>query len=482
MADPLTPLQEKWTLALVRGDAVDVLYQPTAKGAEYHDLTIPNAILEGPRGTGKSIILRNDAHIHALMEPGMAYLIVRRTMPELRKSHLRFIEREMHRLGGTFNKTESIAYYPNGSLGYYGHCETEADVMIYLSSEFARVYFDEITTFPGSMILKLASCVRVPEGSSWVAALRGGTNPLGESADFILRWFVTKQVPAEESDEYDPNDYTAIRMRPEDNPHMDWAQYRRRLANLPEHVRKAWLDGEWVIEGVYFSDFKPQKDGQPWHVIDEAPVYRDVPLDADRPPAGVAIYRVLDYGFDPDPAVCLWIGILPSGRAVVFKERTWWRTTAIEVGKAIQRESVGMRVSETLCDPTLFDNQKATGSSVADLIEAQGIALTPSVNDRIAAGYAIHEWLNGLIDGTPKLQLLRYGCPHLIRTLPQIRQDKNHPEKIANGNDHYVMALSYFAMGNAVPSIEVTERVRKPWERAYYGAYRIGSDNVREAR
>src|SRR4051812_10272275 len=108
MAEPFTP-QDRWTLAIRRGASVDVLYRPTAKGAEYHELTVPNAILEGPRGTGKSIILRNDAHIHALMHPGMAYLIVRRTMPELKKSHLRFIEQEMHRLGGTFNKTDSIA-------------------------------------------------------------------------------------------------------------------------------------------------------------------------------------------------------------------------------------------------------------------------------------------------------------------------------------------------------------------------------------
>jgi hypothetical protein len=482
MVETLTPLQEKWTLALVQGAAVDVVYQPTVKGSTFHELATPNLLLEGPRGTGKSVILRNDAHMHALMEPGMAYLIVRRTMPELRKSHLRYIEREMHRLGGTFNKTESIAYYPNGSLGYYGHCETEADVMIYLSSEFARLYFDEITTFPGSMILKLASCVRVPENSGWTAALRGGTNPLGESADWVMRWFVTKQVTSEESDDYNPDDYASIKMVPADNPYMDWAQYRRRLANLPEHVRKAWLDGEWVIDGVYFADFKPLKDGRPWHVIDEAPIYRGVPLDADPPPSGIAIYRVIDYGFDPDPAVCLWIAILPTGRAVVLKERTYWRTTAADVGKAVMRESHGMKITETLCDPTLFDNQKATGSSVADLIEQQGVALTPSVNDRIAAGYAIHEWLNGTIEGAPKLQLLRHGCPHLIRTLPEIRQDKNHPEKIANGNDHYVMALSYFCMGNAVPSIEVVDRVRKPWMRAYYGHYRIGSDNVREAR
>jgi hypothetical protein len=58
--------------------------------------------------------------------PGLDYLIVRRTMPELRKSHLKFIEAEMRRLGGTFNKTESIEGWrrhfnevrPHSSLGY----------------------------------------------------------------------------------------------------------------------------------------------------------------------------------------------------------------------------------------------------------------------------------------------------------------------------------------------------------------------------
>src|SRR5262245_59286398 len=124
---PLTPAQERWTLALKRRETVEILYQPTVKGAEFHDLTIANAILEGARRTGNSIIPRNHAHIPALLAPGMAYLIVRRTMPELRKSHLRFIEREMVKLGGHFNKTEAIPYYPNGSRGFYGHCETDAD-------------------------------------------------------------------------------------------------------------------------------------------------------------------------------------------------------------------------------------------------------------------------------------------------------------------------------------------------------------------
>lgn len=482
---PLTPAQEKWTIALRKGSTFDLFYQPTAKGAEFHDLTTPNAILEGPRGTGKSMILRNEAHAHALMCPELTYLMVRRTMPELRKSHLKFIVREMRRLGGFFNKTESVAYYPNGSLGFYGHCETDDDVLIYLSSQFARVYMDEVTTFPGEMILKLASTIRVPEGSGWVAALRGGTNPLGESADWVLRWFINKTVPPEEAEDYNPADYTAVRMVPEDNPHLDWKQYRSRLKNLPEHVRRAWLYGEWVVEGVYFSDFYPSKDGKPWHTIEALPTLRGgarLLADGTIPPS-IAVYRTLDFGFDPDPAICLWIAVLPNGRAIVIKERSWWRTTAAEVAKAIKRESEGIRITESFCDPSMFVNSKATGSSVGDIMEINGIALTPSVNDRTAAGYAIHEWLNTTLeDGLPKLQFYRgalpLGCPELLRTLPMIRQHKTDPEKIADGNDHYVMALAYFCMGNAVPSMEVADTVRRPWMRAH-DRYRIGSGNQR---
>jgi hypothetical protein len=121
MAPAPTPSQERWTLALVRGERVERLYEPTNKGAEFHDLTIANAILEGPRGTGKSLILRFDAHMHALMAPGMAYLIVRRTMPELRKSHLRFIEREMASSAGC--STEPSRRTHDGSRGALRHSD-----------------------------------------------------------------------------------------------------------------------------------------------------------------------------------------------------------------------------------------------------------------------------------------------------------------------------------------------------------------------
>jgi hypothetical protein len=106
-----------------------------------------------------------------------------------------------------------------------------------------------------------------------------------------------------------------------------------------------------------------------------------------------------------------------------------------------------MRVVDSFCDPTMFTTSNHDGLADADYYEANGIALTPSRNDRAAIGKAIHEWLGTLIDGEPKLQILREGCPQLIRTIPDMQMDKNDPRKIAAGYDHFVMRSGISARG-----------------------------------
>jgi hypothetical protein len=47
----------------------------------------------------------------------------------------------------------------------------------------------------------------------------------------------------------------------------------------------------------------------------------------------------------------------------------------------------------------MFANSAATGlQSVGDIDEMNGIPLTPSKNDRSAAGFAIHEYLNTVLE------------------------------------------------------------------------------------
>lgn len=460
-------MEEALTVLNEAGEPVE-LYRPDPKlhQPEFHASECPNLLALGPRGTGKSTQLRFDAILRCLMIPNFRALILRRTMPELRESHLNYIEREMKLLGGEFLKTTFTAHFPNGSTISFRHCETEADVLNFLSAQYGLIVFDELSTFSLKMFLMISAACRAPADAGYQAVVRAGSNPLGEGADWMYAWFVDHTVDPEDYPEYNPADYQMIFSRLEDNDHLDVKAYRAKLANLPEHVRRAWLDGERVDEGAYFSDFCKQKlvhvgddDMQlvPWHTVSTLPKWRDED-GQERPILDFKwfnIYRAIDWGYDPDPAVCLWIAMLPNKRAIVFMERTWKRTLAKDVALDIKRESRGMRITESFCDPTM-NMKDGQDYSIGEIFEQNGVPVTPMKNDRALFGYAVHEYLNTLIDGRPQLQIVDaktvYGCPKLIQTLPQLRRDPNHPERIGDGNDHYVVALAYFCMGMAVPS------------------------------
>jgi phage terminase large subunit len=460
----------------------ELIYESLDHQTEFHISPQTNVLMEGGRGTGKSIAIRMDAHMRATSWPGFTYLILRRTMPELKKSHFGFIEAEMKKLGGFYHKTDKIAYYPNGSAGHFGHCETEADILDYLSSQYGAIYFDELSTFTLDMFLQISSSARAEQNAPYSAIVRGGTNPLGEGSSWVKQWFIDKTVNYAEFQDYNPNDFHSIHSVYTDNPHLNREQYRKQLSNLPSHVRAAWLEGQWIDPDGYFADFMVNQDEQPWHVIDQLPTVKGKPV-LEQP--WISIYRAVDWGFHPDPAVCLWIAVLPNKRAIVFKEKTWLRATAAEVAKDIVRESEGMRIVETFSDPSMGANAGHTGLSIEDYYNNNGVHLTPSRNDRAAAGAAIHEWLNTTIDEQPKLQILRHqpssglGCPNLLRTIPDMRCDKRDASKIADGEDHWVIALGYFCQGDVTHSIEPLHSSIPLYLRPQVTRKVLGNKNVR---
>ncbi len=107
-------------------------------------------------------------------------------------------------------------------------------------------------------------------------------------------------------------------------------------------------------------------DGKPWHCVQTLPMWKNEYL-FNLP--WINIYRAVDWGYDPDPAVCLWIASLPSGQAIVFKERTWKRTLASDVAQQIKQESEGMHIVETFCDPTMFIKTGNAPYSIGELFQ-----------------------------------------------------------------------------------------------------------------
>lgn len=481
-------------------------YVPAPKQLDFHESEVLNVIMEGRRGTGKSLCMRQDAHMRALAFPGFVYLIVRTTMGELKKTHLKYVDREMKSFDGDFNKTDGIAKYENGSMGFYASCNSEDEMLKLLGGEYHAIYFDEITTFTGEQIGKIGTCLRVPEDPEGIGVvilprLRGGTNPIGCGAEYVHAHFIRKDVSYEEEPDYNPNDYHYIHLDAVDNIYINPEVYDKQFSGVPLHIRRAWKDGEWIVEGAYFQDFMATLEGKPWHVITELPLVRVSTSDGEPDEDGrrwlpllqctwLLWYRAVDWGFSPDPCANLWIVMLPNGRAIVMKEQDWRMTPASSVAQQIEARSHGLRVAETYADPTMFANEAATDlHSIGNIFEDNGITLTKSRNDRAAIGYAIHEWLNTILDdGFPKLQFFNpgsttfgYGCPTLLKTIPMMRVDKTNPNKISAGDDHKVMCLGYFCQGRIGTSNEDRQVTKLPWwmQQAPTNTFKLGSESVR---
>lgn len=464
-----------------------LLYAPTPKGMEFHQAIQPNVLFYGGRGSGKSTTGRWDAHIRALSYPGFKYCILRRTYPELLKSHLVDLPKEMKAFGGDFNHTEKIARYPNGSRGFFSHCQNEQDVLNLLSAEFYLMFFDEISTFEWEMFTKLAASVRVPKNSGLVALVRAATNPLGVSAEMINRYWITKEVDPDEDPYYNPNDWYSIKANLEDNPYIDEKQYMARFSGLPEHVRKAWVDGDFSLENALF-DFRPKFKGKPYHVVQE--------LDLARILKVATVYRAIDAGWFPDPTVCLWIAHL-GNRHIVFQEKIWYKTTAVDIAAEIKEEDARLgvhKVAMTYCDPSMDINTTADIRTIKEVYEQCGIPMESSINNREMYASSMHQALaEEAAENTPRIQFYMNpynrgnGCPYLCRTIPQMRYDPKRPKAMDDHkDDHAVVACCYYLMSHSADSRSdiITGKRLPRWmqPKPNEGFKPLGWDNVRDNR
>lgn len=464
----------------------EVMYDPFPLQVEAHHNETPKLLVWGNRGGGKSLWGRWDCHMRALTYPGYKYCILRRTFPELEKSHLIDVPSEMKKLGGFFHGTKHIAYYPNGSVGFYSHCQSEQDVLNLLSAEFGEMFFDEITTFEWEMFTKLSASCRVPKNVkvNYKALVRATTNPLGVSADQVNRYFVLKDLTPEEDPRYKAEMWDNIRINAEDNPYLDAEEYFAGFAGNPEHVIKAWVTGEFGLENALF-DFRPTVNGAPYHVIPY--------IDLQGLVQKAQIYRVFDMGYFPDPAYCAWIAHL-GHRYIVFHEKLWYKTIASDIATDIKDidESLGVKkVVITYCDPTMDIKTGADIRTIKDTFELSGVPMECSINRRELFASHIHTALGEEAEpGIPRLQVYytgnknAIGCPYLAKTLPQMRYDPKKPLALDHHpQDHATVAVAYFLISSGAMERRsiIKNPTLKPWMKLKKVANLIlGSESVKE--
>lgn len=239
--------------------------------------------------------------------PQFRALILRRTIPELKKS-LYDRARELYRgidPGAAFNETDREWEFSTGSKLFFGHIQHATDIEQYQGAAFQYVGFDELTHFLKSQYLYLFTRARSAHGLP--VRIRATANPGGPGHDWVFErwapwlnrrgdyigpraesgevlWFVADKDPdaperwlsggrAEASDlisEWDamppdeqqhtprPRSRTFIAAKLADNPALmkNDPGYADRIRQQDAVTRRRLLDGDWLVQpsaGLYFQ-------------------------------------------------------------------------------------------------------------------------------------------------------------------------------------------------------------------------------------
>jgi phage terminase large subunit len=424
-------------------------YEPFARQKEFHNARAKYRLFGGAAGPGKTKALLWEAILQANEVPGCDTLLLRRTYPELESSLLAQFRRDVPRsLYRSYNESKHVVTWQNGSTTRFGYCRNESDVYQYQGAEFLFIGIDELTHFTLKQWQFLTSRNRCPArlysggvnaGKKIRPCMAGATNP-GNVGHAWVKALWVDQVPPPGFDRpelYDANDYEFIRARLDDNPiYANDAEYRRTLEALPEHLRRAFLEGDWdVFAGQYFDVF-------------------DVGRHTARPedlrlepwwPRWISI----DWGFQ-HPSAVYWHCAVPvqvtggsslnqkephqspvpnhQSRIITYREFVQNNLSPRMLAQGISERSGRERITDVFLSPDAFAHRTAEASiaeQLGDVLVANGLPrAVPADDDRVGGWQLMYQLLES------DAWMITENCAKLIDCLPTLVRDDRRVEDI----------------------------------------------------
>lgn len=366
----------------------------------------------------------------ALTYPGIRILIVRKEYPELEQTMILPMRKMIPQEVAAYNGSMHMFFFANGSTIKFGHYGSGDDVE-YQGQEYDWIFMDEATQFTESQFRTLGACLR---GSTKIPRRMYLTcNPGGVGHLWVKRLFITRQYRDGEKEK----DYTFIHATVDDNPQLLEAspEYVQMLDLLPDDVRAAWRYGDWdALAGTFFPEFR-----QETHVI--KPFWK-IPAEWKK-------YRVFDYGLDM--FACLWIAVDFEGRCYVYRELQQPDTIVSDAAKLmISLTPPEEHIEFTIAPPDMWNRQKDTGRSMAELFMENGVGIVRASNNRIQGWMAVKEMLKPMKSESDRPGLLvTEDCKGLITNLPAIQHDEKNPSDCAkepHDITHICDAIRYFCV------------------------------------
>lgn len=404
--------------------------------------------------------------LRRLKYPCTTGLILRRTYPELYKSHLIKLWEEFPQTRRWYNQQNKEMIFPNGSRLFFGSAEHAGDMNAFYSAEFADALIDEGQEFSQHELERLSGSIRCTSNpdivSKMIVGFMPGTSESGippKGLPYLKRVFVDHDIRGAE----DKQKWTFLQAFGWDNiewfrkelgwfkdPMGAWqmgskgtseeefyswpSEIRRELflktefgaqiaAITKKDLRDAWLDGKWdSFEGQYFPNFNEDK-----HTI----IAQEFKLEKWH-----KRWISCDWG-DDHPCVVHWHSQDDAGRVTTYRE-IWGREIGEEgLGKKIgevEAKYIGEGYQKLTAFWMSWDafgklNKRTRKSITAMVGEALPAYVPKPVSAGNDAGSRISGWrlMDQLLDQA-RWKIVRpsetgMGCPHLIECLPTLVKD-----------------------------------------------------------
>ena len=428
----------------------------TRKQEQFINSNAFETLFGGAAGGGKSYGQLVDALLYALKYPKSKQIIFRSTFADLEKSLIR-VSLDIYPLTiADYNSSKHTWKFNNGSIIDFGYIQYEKDVYQYQSAEYDVIRFDELTHFTEFMYTYMIS--RCRGANPYPKRIKSSTNPGGVGHTWVKERFIDIGEPnvihtckLETGEEvtriFIPSLVTDNKFMLEYDP-----DYIKRLDALPEKERKALKYGDWdIYDGMFFPEFKRNI-----HVIEPF----QIPDNWNR-------YIAMDYGLDM--FAVLFVAIDTKGKAYVYNEI---HKPNLIVSEAVQTLKSYMRQNKykyIYAPPDLWNRNRDTGKSTAELFWEGGVDLTKASNNRIAGWLNVKEWLRvkkvrheqtGELYEDSDLKIFS-NCLNLIKYLPQLQHDEKEPNDVAtepHEPTHITDALRYFCVSRTAPTKEIINK------------------------
>ena len=415
---------------------INIEYKPNDKQTVFHQCGAEEVVYGGAKGGGKSCALVMETLAYCLEHAGCRCALFRETYDDLEANIIREWKTKVPRQLYKYSETKHVAVLMNGSEIEFRYCSSDDDADGYQGRSYDYIGVDELTKHSEYAIQILLSCLRSPKG--FPTRFRATCNPGGKGHAWVKKRYIDATFKGEKiiQDKVSGNRIAFIPATVYDNVVLmaNDPAYVRRLENLPEAQKKAFLYGDWdIFDGQYFTEFV-----RDIHVIKPF----EIPKRWRR-------YTAMDYGLDMFAQY--WIAVDEDNNAYVYRE-------IYESGVIVSDACAKVRETEKetddtdiyirLAPPDLWNTQSITGKSTALLFAENGLQLTKSNNDRISGWMAVKELLK--IDkgrGKPRLFIFA-NCYNLIRCIPLAQYDDKKINDVANEPHeitHSLDALRYFA-------------------------------------